>query len=153
MTAFRRAAASGDAVPAPASPSTRAGVGLLVLVVDDDPLLRDLTVLLVEELGHRADAVGDGEQAVRAVRNGRYDLVLMDYDMPRRDGPSATREIRRMDGVCARLPIVMVSGRHDAASIAEAHAAGVDAYFTKPFRIDALRRLLDELSSGGLRSV
>lgn len=124
--------------------ATASGRPLSVLVVDDEPVLRDLTVAMVASLGHRASSAADGEQAVDAVRRGGYDLVLIDFDMPVRDGASATREMRRTaDG--AALPIVMVSGRSDARSIAEARAAGVSDYLVKPLRLDTLRRILDGL--------
>lgn len=129
--------------PAGAVPGAAA---LVVLVVDDDPLLRELGVRLLQSLGHRAEAVGDGEQAVQAVRSGDYDAVLIDYDMPHRDGVSATRGIRRMGGKFATLPIIMVSGRNDALSMSQARAAGVDAYFVKPLRIGVLREALGEFA-------
>jgi CheY-like chemotaxis protein len=111
-----------------------------VLVVDDDAFTRDLVGHVLRAAGHQVVALDGGAAAVRAVREERFDVVLMDCRMPGVDGFEAVRGIRALPGAAGRTCIVMFSADHDAASCA--HAA--DAFISKPFAIAALRALVAE---------
>ncbi len=106
---------------------------LRVLCAEDNPYGRVILNTILTELGHAADFVGTGEAAVAAVRQGRYDVVLMDVMLPGSGGLEATRRIRALPGDASRIPIVGLSGRDTPGEQAAARAAGMDDYLPKPF--------------------
>ena len=137
------------AAPAPsegAAARDAAARSLAVLCVEDNPYGRVLLNTLLAELGHRPDFVGTGAAAVEAVAQGRYDVVLMDVTLPDFDGVEATRRIRALPGPGARIPIVGVSGRANAADEATGRAAGMDGYLTKPLSPSALTQVLASMA-------
>jgi signal transduction histidine kinase/CheY-like chemotaxis protein len=121
---------------------------LRVLVAEDNPINRKVVLMLLEKLGVHADVATDGSQAIAAVLENDYDLVLMDMQMPDVDGLEATREIRR------RLP----PGRQPLIFGLTAHAteeyrdiclsAGMNGHLTKPIDREKLRELVASLSPG-----
>ena len=90
-------------------PTARRGQPMRVLLVEDNPLSRQVTRAILERSGHRLDTVCSGYLAVEQNRYNDYDLVLMDIEMPGMDGYEATRRIRSMEGARARVPIVALS--------------------------------------------
>jgi CheY-like chemotaxis protein len=108
-----------------------------VLCVEDNPYGRVILNTILTELGHRADFVASGEEAVEAVKRGS-DVVLMDVTLPGIDGLEATRRIRALSGVLARTPIIGISGRSAAGDDEAARAAGMDFYLRKPLSPSAL---------------
>jgi CheY-like chemotaxis protein len=106
-----------------------------------------LVLKMLERMGHVAEAVVNGREAVEAASNGGYDLILMDMQMPVMDGASATREIRRLPGMAGRVPVVALTA--DAISNhRERHLqAGLDAYFTKPIDWNTLAEAIVRLTS------
>jgi two-component system sensor histidine kinase/response regulator len=97
---------------------------------------------LLEKLNYRVDVVGDGEAAVNAWRSGRYDLILMDCQMPVLDGYEATRAIRKAESGERRTPIVALTAHAMKGAADPCFAAGMDAYLTKPIDREALRKTL-----------
>jgi signal transduction histidine kinase/HPt (histidine-containing phosphotransfer) domain-containing protein/ActR/RegA family two-component response regulator len=133
-------AARGVDAAAVAAPAV--GGALRILVAEDNRVNQEVAVGLLRRLGHAVDVVDDGRAAVTAVRDGDYDLVLMDVHMPRLDGLEATREIRRLQDSRGRIPIIALSA---SALPDETHAcldAGMDAYLAKPIDPVALARTL-----------
>jgi two-component system, sensor histidine kinase len=128
------AEASGDVCPQQA---VAPGRPLAVLCVEDNPYGRVILNTILTELGHRADFVGTGEEAVAAVARG-YDVVLMDVTLPGIDGLAATRRIRALDGAVARIPIIGISGRSETGDERTARAAGMGFYLRKPVSPSAL---------------
>lgn len=110
---------------------------LAVLCAEDNPYGRVILNTILTELGHRADFVGSGEEAVEAVKRG-YDVVLMDVTLPGIDGLEATRRIRALADAASRTPIVGISGRTEIGDEAAARAAGMDSYLRKPISPSAL---------------
>jgi CheY-like chemotaxis protein len=103
-----------------------------VLVVDDNPTVRDLIRINLELDGYTVVTAGDGEEALELVERVHPDLITLDVTMPRLDGLAvATRLKGRPD--TNGIPLVMVSARAQAADLARGERAGVDAYITKPF--------------------
>ena len=84
----------------------------------------------------------DRYAAVEVVSGNEHDVVLMDIALSGIDGIEATRRIRALAGPTARVPIVGVSGRGNAADEAAARAAGMDGYLSKPLSPSALTRVL-----------
>jgi CheY-like chemotaxis protein len=120
-----------------AQPTKMPARRLAVLCVEDNPYGRVILNTILTELGHRADFVGSGEEAVEAVKRG-YDVVLMDVTLPGIDGMEATRRIRALASAASRTPIVGISGRTETGDEAAARAAGMDSYLRKPVSPSAL---------------
>jgi CheY-like chemotaxis protein/anti-sigma regulatory factor (Ser/Thr protein kinase) len=110
---------------------------LAVLCAEDNPYGRVILNTILTELGHRADFVGSGEEAVDAVKRG-YDVVLMDVTLPGIDGLEATRRIRALTDVASGTPIVGISGRTETGDEEAARAAGMNSYLRKPVSPSAL---------------
>ncbi|MFP5514065.1 MAG: PAS domain S-box protein [Alphaproteobacteria bacterium] len=121
--------------------------GLRVLVAEDNEINRDIVVTMLRRAGHRVTAVEDGLQAVRLVEEDRFDLVLMDVQMPVMDGVTATRHIRAMPGPASSLPIVALTGNVMPGHRAEYLAAGMTAYLTKPIVSADLFEILGSVSA------
>jgi len=132
------AAAAAAAPPQPA-PARR----LRVLCVEDNPYGRVILNTLLAELGHRADFVGSGEDAVAAVARG-YDVVLLGMALPGIDGLETARRIRALAGAAGRTPIIGISGRSKDGDEAAGRAAGMNAYLRKPLGPDALGAAMNE---------
>jgi CheY-like chemotaxis protein len=130
--------AAADPPGSPHAQQTKAPARRLsILCAEDNPYGRVILNTILTELGHRADFVGSGEEAVEAVKRG-YDVVLMDVTLPGIDGLEATRRIRALPGDAGRTPIVGISGRTDIGDEAAARAAGMDSYLRKPISPSAL---------------
>ena len=114
---------------------------LTILCAEDNPYGRVILNTILTELGHHADFVGSGEEAVAAVARG-YDVVLMDVALPGIDGLEATRRIRALDGPLATTPIIGISGRTEAGDSDAALAAGMNVYLRKPLSPSALSEAL-----------
>ena len=110
---------------------------LAVLCVEDNPYGRVILNTILTELGHHADFVGTGEEAVDAVQRG-YDVVLMDVTLPGIDGLETTRRIRALAGPHAGTPIIGISGRTEIGDETAARSAGMNAYLRKPISPSAL---------------
>jgi CheY-like chemotaxis protein len=135
-SAFRLAivlpVATADPSGSPHAQPTKTPVRrLAVLCVEDNPYGRVILNTILTELGHRADFVASGEEAVDAVKRG-YDVVLMDVTLPGIDGLEATRRIRALASAASRTPIVGISGRTETGDEEAARAAGMDSYLRKP---------------------
>jgi CheY-like chemotaxis protein/nitrogen-specific signal transduction histidine kinase len=121
---------SADAAGSPSGRATPARP-LAILCAEDNPYGRVILNTILTELGHRADFVNSGEDAVAAVTRG-YDFVLMDVAFPGIDGLEAARRIRALPGAAGRTPVVGISGASDASDEQRSRAAGVDFYLRKP---------------------
>ena len=100
-----------------------------ILIVDDEEMIRGVLREYIEFEGNQADEAADGMEAVKMCRENDYDLVLMDVMMPRLDGFSAVKEIRKEKDV----PVIMLSARGEEYDKLFAFEIGVDDYVTKPF--------------------
>jgi CheY-like chemotaxis protein len=120
---------------------------LSVLVAEDNLVNQKVALMLLQQLGVKADLAADGAQAIAAVVEKRYDLVLMDVQMPEVDGLAATREIRsRLPA--DRQPVIVGLTAHATTEYREICVnAGMNGYLTKPLEREKLRELIEELSS------
>ena len=152
-----RGSAFWFAIPLPAqpAPSVAAGAcerapgtaiaaqrGSHVLVAEDNPVNRKVALLLLEKLGCRVDAVGNGTDAVEAAQRVPFDLILMDCQMPELDGYGATARIRALEGAHRHVPIVAMTANALAGDRERCLAAGMDDYIAKPVREVDLAALL-----------
>jgi len=126
--------------------------GLRVLLADDNLANQKVAEAMLRQLGCDVVIADDGVRAVEAHASAVFDIILMDYQMPRLDGPAATRRIRADESVQgrARTPIVAVTANAGGRFEASCKAAGMDGFLTKPIRKADLRRILDRLASGAL---
>jgi len=115
---------------------------LRVLSVEDNPFGRVVLNTILTELGHHAEFIGRGEDAVNRLAQGGFDAVLMDMVLPGIDGVEAIRRIRTMQAPLARIPIIGVSGRGE--DEAASREAGADAFLVKPVSPRALATALLE---------
>ena len=113
-----------------------------VLVAEDDRSVRDSLVLALELEGYDVEAVGDGEKALAAVLASEPDVVVLDVMMPFLDGLSVCRRLRARD---VRVPILMLTARHEVADRVSGLDAGADDYVVKPFALDELSARLRAL--------
>jgi len=113
-----------------------------VLLAEDIAINREVILRQLRRLGVEADAVADGAEAVAALRERSYALVLMDCHMPVLDGFDATRAIRALDGPSASVPIVALTANAMDGDREACLAAGMDDYLAKPLVLDDLRRAL-----------
>jgi CheY-like chemotaxis protein len=151
-----RATGGARGGPAPAgglitvhSISERRPAPLRILLADDNPVNCRIAVLMLEKAGHRIDVVNGGAEAVEAVRGNRYDLVLMDVQMPDVDGLEATRRIRALPIAHAGVPVIAITANALQGDDQRCFAAGMNDYITKP--IDRAR-LLGKISEWGYRA-
>ncbi len=108
-----------------------------ILVVDDDPEIRDLTAAVLNGAGYAALTCSGGRDALRRLDAGRVDLVLLDINMPEMDGWETLR-LLRADEALAGLPVVMFSVKGEISDKVHSLQEGATAYITKPFVVDEL---------------
>ncbi|WP_018260524.1 ATP-binding protein [Methylobacterium sp. WSM2598] len=146
-------AAEPDADPRGGGPAERPRVGPgRILLADDVAINQEIVRRVLEARGHVVEAVDDGAAAIRAVQEGRYDLVLMDVQMPGTDGLTATRRIRQLPGDRGRVPILALTANVLPAQVAAFRAAGMDDHIGKPFRRDDFVATVERWLSGPLRA-
>ncbi|KIU30976.1 hypothetical protein SR39_18670 [Methylobacterium radiotolerans] len=132
------------------------GAPLRLLLVEDVPLNQELACAVLESQGYAVDVAGDGAEAITAVGSsvaaGRaYDLVLMDVQMPRVDGLTATRRIRALAPPACDIPIVAMTANVLPSQIEELREAGMDDYVGKPFRRADLFATISRWTAPGAR--
>jgi two-component system response regulator ResD len=108
---------------------TNMGASVRVLVVDDEPMVRDVLSRYLERGGFEVEAVADGEKALAAFEAHRPDLVLLDLMLPRIDGFEVFRRIRS----CASSPVIMITARGQTTDRIVGLEIGADDYISKPF--------------------
>jgi PAS domain S-box-containing protein len=112
-----------------------------VLVVEDNPVNRRLATMMLERLGHRAETASTGAEAVAACADRRFEIVLMDVQMPGMDGFEATRRIRDLED--RPQPYIIANTAHAMAGDRErCLSAGMDDYLSKPIQLHDLRASL-----------
>src|SRR5437763_284640 len=122
---------------------------LAVLLVEDNSVNRRLAQIVVARRGHTVTAVDSGAAALGALRQGRFDLILMDVQMPGMDGIETTRAIRRSEErLGRRVPIIALTAHAMAEDRERCLGAGMDGYLVKPIQpaalLDAIERIAVE---------
>ena len=119
---------------------------LKILVVDDEPAIRDLIVAVLEDEGYAVVAATNGRRALDLLPAERPDLVIMDIMMPEMDGREAYRRLRELPEL-AHVPVVMMS----AASSPDQLSPRVAAFLAKPFDLDDLLETIVDVLEGQRR--
>ncbi|MDE2509480.1 MAG: response regulator [Elusimicrobia bacterium] len=110
-----------------------------ILIVDDEPSLRELLRDFLKDKGHAADMAESGAEALTKLRAGRFDLVTLDVEMPMLGGVETLRLIRR-DPKLANIPVLMCTAHGMMGEIDEAFENGASGYIVKPFDFAALEK-------------
>jgi len=105
-----------------------------ILLVEDDPSIREVTAIGLAAAGFVVTAAADGLEALDRFRDGPFDLVLLDIMLPRLDGYEVCRQIRRT----STIPVVMLTARADTMDVVVGLEAGADDYVRKPFEVPEL---------------
>ena len=122
---------------------------LRVLIAEDNETNRMLAVRLLSKMGHDVTAAENGASAVAVYGAGKFDVILMDMQMPVLDGPGAMRQIRRQERGPARVPIIALTADAMREHHREYLEAGADIIITKPVDWTALAVEMDRLTGGG----
>ncbi len=105
---------------------------LAVLLAEDNMVNQKVILGLLGKGGHRVSVVGDGRRAVEAAAAARFDVVLMDLQMPDMDGLAATRALRALPGAAGRVPVIALTANAAPSDIETCRAAGMDGHISKP---------------------
>ncbi|MCA9661104.1 MAG: response regulator, partial [Myxococcales bacterium] len=117
-------------------------VGRRVLVVEDEPVNREIVTAMLEHLGCTVDAVSGGREAIERARGDAYDAIMMDCRMPEVDGFAATAAIRALEGGASRAPIVALTANAMESDRDRCIAAGMDEFLAKPVTFEELEKVL-----------
>ncbi|ALM83205.1 MULTISPECIES: chemotaxis response regulator CheY [unclassified Bordetella] len=118
---------------------------LKILVVDDFPTMRRIVRNLLKELGfENVDEAEDGAIALDKLRNGGFQFVVSDWNMPNLDGLSMLQQIRA-DPNLSKLPVLMVTAEAKKENIVAAAQAGANGYVVKPFTAATLEEKLNKI--------
>ena len=123
--------------------------GKKILLVEDNELNREIAIEILEEEGVIIDSAEDGDIAVEMMKNaedGRYDLILMDIQMPRMNGYEATKAIRKLPGTyAASVPIIAMTANAFDEDKQNAYAAGMNGHIAKPIDVSKLLNTISEI--------
>src|SRR5439155_11399341 len=149
LEALRMREPKRPSVKVPTGPTKhrRSGSGLNILLAEDHPVNRELVVTLLTQEGHQVATAHDGGQALRLATQQKFDLILMDVQMPELDGLEVTRLIREGEKQTGQhVPIIALTARAMKGDRELCLAAGVDAYLSKPVRRPQLMDLIGRLT-------
>jgi diguanylate cyclase (GGDEF)-like protein len=107
-------------------------MGIKILIADDDPDIRDILKLTLQEENYEIIEARNGEEALKIIRSKPLDLALLDYKMPKMDGRQLCNLIKK-DLLLQHLPIIMVTGKGEISDKIDGINAGADDYVVKPF--------------------
>jgi CheY-like chemotaxis protein/HPt (histidine-containing phosphotransfer) domain-containing protein len=130
---------SGDQIPP----------GLKILLVEDHPINRKAVLMMLNQAGIQVTTAENGQEAVLLAGQTRFDLILMDVQMPVMDGLEATRQIRYHEGGNASVPVIALTANVMAESRSHCFAAGMTDFLAKPVTKSDLLRLVQKYCAAG----
>ena len=116
-----------------------------ILVVDDEPMIRELVADALREFGYHVETAANGAEALEVMRQAVPHAIVLDLMMPRLDG-SGFVELLRLNPTIATVPVLLVTAAYGAQETAE--QIGAQACLTKPFELDRLIELVGQLTAG-----
>jgi CheY-like chemotaxis protein/anti-sigma regulatory factor (Ser/Thr protein kinase) len=120
--------------------------GKLILMVEDETVMRELTTLQLEKLGYRIIGAANGRAGVEAFQKEKFDLIIMDCQMPVMSGFAATRIIRELESQNnSHIPIIALTANAFESDLEKCLEAGMDAYLIKPTSLEKLATALYDL--------
>ena len=119
----------------------RVPVAAKVLIVDDQKGIRNLLKEVLAALGYEVEVASSGAEAVQAVSQGFFKLVLLDLKMPGFNGLETTKMLRE---ICQDLKIILITGFYDSFLLEEARNHGANGVLHKPFNLEEIQRILEE---------
>ena len=147
LTALGKQSAIREISP---SSSSAAGPSRHVLVAEDNAVNQEVIRELLGSLGHTMVIVENGQQAVQAAFAQKFDVILMDIQMPEMDGYEATAEIRRLERIAGgHCPIVAMTANAMKGDDEQCLRAGMDAYVSKPIDVERVRRAIESVTAAG----
>jgi CheY-like chemotaxis protein len=149
IVASQTPTAESDSLPKPpcidaevsASPGSPLGE---ILLVEDHPVNREVLTEMLGSMGYVVRGAATGAEALTALEQRVYSLVMLDCQLPDMDGAQVTQEIRRREGSARHTPVVAVTALALKVERERCLAAGMDAYLTKPVTLESLRRVLND---------
>ncbi len=147
LTSLRAAPAPNEPIPVPAALFT---TGLRVLLADDNLVNQKVATHVLKKLGTHVHGVSNGIEALQALRDADFDVVLMDCQMPEMDGYEATRRLRQSAAACRnpRIPVIALTANAFATDREQCLAAGMDDFLTKPIEQTRLEEALMRVLQG-----
>ena len=127
----------GTSTPPPPRSTLPSGAGARVLVVDDDDAIRDMVAAMLEAVGLVVTTAASAEEALGLFRDATFELVVLDWHMPKMTGLDFCRALRQRPALAA-LPVLFLTANTSSSDMVEAFAAGADDYVVKPFRAPEL---------------
>ncbi|MEI7633143.1 MAG: response regulator [bacterium] len=125
-----------------------------ILMAEDNQVNQKVAKEIIRRTDYSCDIVSNGREAIEAIKNRNYDLVLMDCQMPIMDGYQAVREIRRLDGPMAHVPIIAMTAHALHGDRERCIAAGMDDYISKPLQLMDLKQMIEKhINAGAENSV
>jgi len=110
-----------------------------ILVVDDEPLVRQSVQMLLEEDGYIVEEAENGSQALAMFEPGKFEMIFTDFFMPEMRGDQLAAEIKKRS---PRQPVVMITAFPEKLPCSDVPLGGVDSFICKPFEADTLRTMI-----------
>lgn len=117
-----------------------------ILLAEDNPINQQVAIRILAKLGYHSDVVKNGSEALEAIKEKSYDLILMDCQMPEMDGYVATAEIRKLEQINNKspVPIIAVTAHSLESDREKCMTSGMNDYIPKPINIDQLATTIEK---------
>lgn len=116
-----------------------------ILVVDDSSTMRRIVANALNNIGYSNITLAeDGSEALKKIKSTKFDAIMTDWNMPKMDGLSLVREVRKMD-TYKEVPIVMITTEGGKREVITAIKEGVNNYIVKPFTVKTLKEKLEDI--------
>jgi PAS domain S-box-containing protein len=135
---------STDPEKLPQARKLTSSVKLQILVIDDEPLVRNLLKRVLENAGHDVTEAGDGQEGVKCFRENNFDLVITDHGMPVMNGLDAAFRIKKLN---PEIPVLLITGWQTETDTTFQKPSGIDEFITKPFDLEKLVELVNKYGS------